>query len=119
MKFVNFFYYYSQKIPKTSYLTHTIFTILKLASISEANSEALDVSNALIKDIFEFAKSTNQGAQVRNFFLVQLGLIKSEDKSVKLYYDTKACRYALQNAMSKKSIPKEQSDIFEFFLERF
>jgi Ran GTPase-activating protein 1 len=53
---------------------------------------------------------------VRNFFLIQLGLLKTEEKKFKPTFDVKSCRTALESAIKNNSIPDEEKTIFECFL---
>ncbi|KAL7027940.1 hypothetical protein ACKWTF_005662 [Chironomus riparius] len=98
------------------YLTHLVFTILKLSSISEESKEAQQIALELFKEAFEYAKTKDRLKSVRNFFLIQLGLLKSEEKMFKPKYDIKSCRAALENAINNNSIPDEEKTIFECFL---
>ncbi|XP_058119645.1 ran GTPase-activating protein [Anopheles ziemanni] len=108
---------YLGAIPKADYLVHVAFTILKCSEISERQPEALNVACALYKDAFEFAKANNRLRSFRNFVLIQLGLLKSEDRSFRPSYNIQGCRYALRNAMSKSYVPEEEANIFKTFLE--
>lgn len=46
--------------PETDYLTHLVFTILKLSSLGEQSSEALKLALELFKETFEYAKEKNR-----------------------------------------------------------
>jgi hypothetical protein len=46
--------------PEEDYLTHLVYTILKLSSISEQSKDALDVALNLFKDAFEYAKDKDR-----------------------------------------------------------
>lgn len=54
---------------------------------------------------------------IRNFFLVQLRLLKCEDSKFKPVYDVEACRFSLENAITKKNIPEEDGNMFKIFLD--
>ncbi|KAJ6646104.1 Ran GTPase-activating protein [Pseudolycoriella hygida] len=105
-----------QSIPEEDYLVYLVYSILKCSVISKESNEALEVSQMLFNDCYEFAEKTNQVKRVNNFFLYQLGLLKHEDKNFHLVYDIKACRAALQHAIKKNSIPAEARSTFELFL---
>ncbi|XP_070508512.1 ran GTPase-activating protein [Chironomus tepperi] len=102
--------------PEDDYLTHLVFTILKLSSIGEQSKDAQEIALELFKEAFEYAKTKDRLKSVRNFFLIQLGLLKSEEKIFKPKYDVKPCRTALENAINNNSIPEEEKIIFECFL---
>lgn len=89
---------------------------MKLSSLASTNSEAQTVAVELYKDCFEYARKTNQTARVYRFVLIQLGLLKSEDKTFKPAYNVTACRSALQQAIKADVIPKEAADIINCFL---
>lgn len=108
---------YLKTIPEEHYLAYLVFTILKCAELSEKSSEALAVAEQLFKDVFDFAKQNNRLTAVRNFFLVQLGLLKSEDKSFKPKYNIQGCRHALRTVLQKGIIPDEEKNIYQFLLD--
>jgi hypothetical protein len=53
---------------------------------------------------------------VRNFFLIQLGLLKAEEKNFTPKYNVKSCRSALESAIKENSLPEEEKTIYEVFL---
>ncbi|XP_058824611.1 ran GTPase-activating protein [Topomyia yanbarensis] len=108
---------YLKSVPSDDYLTHLAFTILKLSEISEHNSEALEVSEALIADAYDYAKNNNRLKSLRNFLLIQLGLLKCEDHSFKPGYNMQGCRHALRNAIKKNIVPEEEQNFFNVFME--
>ncbi|XP_055614078.1 ran GTPase-activating protein [Uranotaenia lowii] len=108
---------YLKTLSGEDYLVYLAFTILKLSEISDKNAEALVVTEALFADVYEYAKNNNRLKSLRNFLLIQLGLLKSEEKSFKPGYNIQGCRHALKNAMSKNIIPEEEQSFFKVFLE--
>ncbi|XP_001658696.2 ran GTPase-activating protein [Aedes aegypti] len=108
---------YLKSLPEEDYLVYVAFTILKLSEISEKSKEALEVSEALFADAYEYAKANNRLKSLRDFMLIQLGLLKSEDRSFKPGYNTQGCRYALKNAINKNIVPEEEQGFFKVFLE--
>lgn len=89
---------------------------MKLSSLSSTILEAQTIAIELYKDCFEFARKTNQTARVYRFLLIQLGLLKCEDKSFKSTYNAAACRSTLQQAIKTNVIPNEAADILNCFL---
>lgn len=112
-------YFSFQTIPEEEYLTFLVFTVLKCSALSQKSKEANRVADALFLDAFQFAKNNKQMTKVRNFFLIQLGLLKSEDKEFQPIYDINACRFAIQSAMKQETFPEEAASTFSVFLERF
>ncbi|XP_055299065.1 ran GTPase-activating protein isoform X2 [Sitodiplosis mosellana] len=110
---------YLKRIPEKDYLVHLVFAIVKLSAASLKNQEALRVATELYRDCFEYAQKTNQVARVNNFFLIQLGLLKNEDKTFKPAYDQNACRTALQHAIKSKVFSDDVEQMFNLFLTRF
>ncbi|XP_055377299.1 ran GTPase-activating protein [Condylostylus longicornis] len=110
---------YLKKYKDDDYLIRLTFLVLKCSDVSTESAEALDIAVALYKDAFDYAKETNQISRVRTFFLIQLGLLKCEDKSFKPAYDLKACRNAAKIAVDKKCFPDEIESSFKLFLEKF
>lgn len=58
-------------------------------------------------------------ATVNNWFLIQLGLLKSEDKQFKPSYNLTACRSALQHAIDSKTFSDDVQQTFNLFLSQF
>lgn len=55
-------------------------------------------------------------ASLRNFFLIQLGLLKPEEKKFVPAYNVNACRSALKSVITHNILPDEEKKIFETFL---
>lgn len=110
---------YIKSLSNEDFLPHLVFTILKCSAIAPKNPEALKVATALYKDCYDHAIRTNQVMRVNNFFLIQLGLLKAEQKTFKPCYDLKACRSVIQSAIGEKAIPTEAGSTFNFFLQTF
>lgn len=107
-----------KSLPDNDYLVFLSFAILKTSALALKSTEALTVSNALYKECVEHAQQTQQVTKVRNFFLLQLGLLKSEDKQFKPLHDVAACRYALECAMRQHEFPEDLKGMFQCFLQR-
>lgn len=110
---------YLKELKDDDYLIALVFTTLKCAALSEESNEALDVAIELYKDAFDYAVSTRQVSRVKNFFLIQLGLLKCEDKKFSPSYNMKSCRNALKETMTKHTFPEDITKTFDLFLERF
>lgn len=57
-------------LPEDDYLTHLVYTILKLSSISEQSKDALDIALNLFKEAFEYAKDKDRVSLIN--FLIKL-----------------------------------------------
>lgn len=57
---VSAFRNYLSTVAEPDYLMYLAFAVLKLSAISKDCDEALDVSQALFKDCFDYAVTTNQ-----------------------------------------------------------
>lgn len=106
---------YLSNAPPEDYLTHLVFTILKLSSLEQSN-DAQKLALELFKETFEYAKENDRMRSVRNFFLIQLGLLKAEEKNFKPKYNIKSCRSALESAIKENQLPEEEKSIYEVFL---
>ncbi|XP_001689011.2 ran GTPase-activating protein [Anopheles gambiae] len=108
---------YLKAIPQEDYLVHTAFTILKCSDLCESQPDALAVALALYKDAFEFARANRRLKSLRNFLLIQLGLLKSEDRSFRPNYNVQNCQRALRDALKQNLIPEEETSMFKTFLD--
>lgn len=95
-----------------------VFTVLKCAELSEKSKEALEVATELFKDVYEHAQKKDRLQSVRNFFAIQLGLLKCEDKKFKPRYNVQGCRHALKKVLTQNIVPNDEKNIFEFLLEQ-
>lgn len=51
--------------PEDDYLTHLVFTILKLSSISEKSKDAHEIALELFKEAFEYAKTKDRVSKLK------------------------------------------------------
>lgn len=113
------FLQFLKSLPDADFLVFLSFAILKTSALSLKSTEALTVAMALYKECVEHAVKTQQVTRIRSFFLIQLGLLKSEDKQFKPLHDVTACRYALESAMrQQEGFPEDLKGMFQCFLER-
>ncbi|XP_036321813.1 ran GTPase-activating protein [Rhagoletis pomonella] len=75
-----------------------IFTTLKCAHLSQSSPVALELAKTLFKETVDYAVQTKQERRVLNYLLMQLGLLRSEEKFSSAY-DLKSCRYALRETL--------------------
>ncbi|XP_067625568.1 ran GTPase-activating protein [Eurosta solidaginis] len=97
-----------------------IFTTLKCGHLSQSSPAALELSKTLFKELIDCAVETKQERRILNYMLMQLGLLKSEEK-FNSSYDLKSCRYALRETL--KENPQLASEYmrnaFDVFLQQF
>ncbi|EDW03187.1 ran GTPase-activating protein [Drosophila grimshawi] len=101
-----------------NHLLLLIFTTLKCAHLSKTSKAALDLSVSLLQSTFEYAIKTQQESRVLDYYLKQLGLLRSEEH-FKSDYDVKSCRYALREALSKQQFANDNiKNTFQIFLDQ-
>jgi len=83
-----------------------MFTTLKCAHLSKSSAAALDLAMDMFKASFDYASKKNLEKHVMEYYLIQLGLLKSTI-DFKPLYDFKSCRYALRETMLQRSISSE------------
>lgn len=110
---------YLKRLPDEEYLKYLVFTTLKTSALSEKSQESKDIAKALYSDCYNYGKETNQNSRITQFFLIQLGLLKSEDHHIPTY-DVKACRQVMHELIKEDSsaIPSEPKNTFKLFLEQ-
>nr|XP_023018802.1 LOW QUALITY PROTEIN: ran GTPase-activating protein 1-like [Leptinotarsa decemlineata] len=84
----------------------------------EVADSALKCSESLYKDLFSWAQKTEKTSLVNNAILVNLGLIKSEDKKAKVTWNLEGCLYALKYIANKNYVPDSTKDSLKVFIER-
>uniref|UniRef100_A0A336L6T2 CSON005370 protein n=1 Tax=Culicoides sonorensis TaxID=179676 RepID=A0A336L6T2_CULSO len=109
---------YLKTISDENYLVYLVFTILKCAELSEKSKEALEVTTELFKDAYDHAQKKDRLQSIRNFFAIQMGLLKCEDKKFKPRYNVQGCRHALKSVLTQNIVPADEKNIFEFLLEQ-
>jgi len=81
---------------------------------------ALDTSEALLRHMYAWAGQGDpaRSSVANNAFLVHLGLIKSEDKTLKVTWNLDGCLVALEHNLKKNALPISTQHLLRFFLER-
>lgn len=106
------------------FLNTFVPVLMKVSSLScdaktEVSSLALSVSETLYQRLFEWARGDNQRtAFVDNALLVELGLIKSEDKKYRPPWNVDACIAAVQKIRNKDYFPTSTGNCLELFLKK-
>ncbi|KAK7791512.1 hypothetical protein R5R35_010892 [Gryllus longicercus] len=106
-----------------AFVDNLLVVLMKVSSLSVCNAEqvrqaAFSCCNLLYEELFKWAKKTNKFSIVNNALLVHLGLIKSEDKSLKLTWNIDGCMLALENAMKQPFFPEDTQEIVHVFRGR-
>ena len=95
-----------------------IFTTLKCAHLAQSSPVALELAMSLYKEAIDYAVQTKQEKRVLNYLLIQLGLLRSEQK-FNSSYDLKSCRYALKETLKKQNIASDHmKNAFQVFLDK-
>jgi len=107
-----------QQFTDDNHLLLLIFTTLKCAHLSKTSKPALELAISLYQATFEYAIKTKQETRVLDYYLKQLGLLRSEEH-FKSDYDVKSCRYALREALTKQQFANENiKNTFQLFLDK-
>ncbi|KAJ9575851.1 hypothetical protein L9F63_007309, partial [Diploptera punctata] len=112
-----------KELSKDEYLEKLMPILMKISAICGSNSDpakqaALKCSDALYKELFKWAEKQEQTSIVNNSLLVHLGLIKSEDKKMKLLWNLDGCMTALENAVRQDYFPQGARETLQIFLNR-
>ncbi|KAJ8927709.1 hypothetical protein NQ314_019797 [Rhamnusium bicolor] len=97
--------------------------LMKVASLSnntdsEVAETSLKCTELLFKDLFIWSQLTDKTSVVNNTILVNLGLIKSEDKKYKPTWNFESCLHALNNIITKNYVPESTKDTLKVFMQR-
>lgn len=66
--------------PEDTYLTHLVFTILKLFSISEQSPEANTIAQQLFKEAFNYGKDKDRVSLFNSFSLTKIEFLFLTDQ---------------------------------------
>ncbi|KAL9875472.1 ran GTPase-activating protein [Glossina fuscipes] len=101
-----------------NHLLLLVFTALKCAHLAQSSAEALELAVALYQETADYAVQTKQERRITNYLLMQLGLLRCEEK-FHTEYNMKSCRFALRQTLSKKSIDSVyMKNTFQVFLNQ-
>ncbi|RZC35372.1 ran GTPase-activating protein 1 [Asbolus verrucosus] len=97
--------------------------LMKVSSLSVGSKEnisklALDCSEKLYKELFTWSEYAKNSAIINNTLLVNLGLIKSEDKKFKPTWNLEGCLNALKNVINKTFVSETAKVTLELFLHK-
>ncbi|XP_076286300.1 ran GTPase activating protein [Lasioglossum baleicum] len=99
-------------------------TIMKVSSLCscgyvDVRMKALVITNSLYSELFSFAKENDQTSILNNALLVNLGLIKSENKqSGKIDWDLEGCFKALETIIYKDYFLDDTRNTLKLFLDK-
>lgn len=106
------------------YIDELLIIIMKVSSLcgsgyGDVRVEAETLTDKLYSELFTFAQSNNQLSNVNNNLLVNLALIKSEDKSSgKIEWNLEGCFKALEKICTKEYFPSLTKDALKLFIEK-
>ncbi|PSN49681.1 Ran GTPase-activating protein 1 [Blattella germanica] len=108
--------------PEDSYVEKLMPLLMKVSSLCASNSKvvkpALACSDAIYRDLFKWSEKHNKMSLVNNMLLVHLGLIKSEDKGMKLSWNLDGCLLSLEHAIKQDYFPQGTRETLQLFLGR-
>ncbi|XP_066592596.1 ran GTPase-activating protein 1 [Prorops nasuta] len=99
-------------------------TIMKVSSLCDSGyidvrTKAENLTDALYKELFENAVKYQQISNLNNALLVNLGLLKSEDKHAgRIDWNLEGCFKALEKVCQGKYFLPETKDTLKVFLEK-
>ncbi|XP_046606636.1 ran GTPase-activating protein 1 isoform X1 [Neodiprion virginianus] len=108
---------------KETYAEVLIRSIMKVSSLCasgymDARIEAERVTDGLYMELFAYATKTDQVSQLNNVFLINLGLIKSEDKTAgRIDWNLEGCFKALEKISTKDYFLTETRNALKVFIE--
>lgn len=107
-----------QQFSDDNHLLLLIFTTLKCAHLSQTSQAALELAVSLYQATFDYAIKTEQESRVLDYYLKQLGLLRSEEH-FKSDYNVKSCRYALREAIKRETFANDNiKNTFKIFLDQ-
>lgn len=110
------FTFSSQCYEGEDYLIGLVFLTMKFAALSKESKEALELAKSFFDECFKYATEKSQTNRVKNFFLIQMGLLKSEDKKFVPHFNVESSRFAIEESLKTETIPQDIKDTFKTFL---
>lgn len=113
---------YIETSENEDFIKNTLTTLLAVSSLCENNrqnvqTEAVSCSLRLYKYLFDWAVKKNKLSLVTNAVLVQLRLIKTEEKNALIDCDRNTCINLLRLAMNEENIiPKSSCEMICMFV---
>ncbi|XP_056634037.1 ran GTPase-activating protein 1 [Diorhabda sublineata] len=97
--------------------------MMKVSALSnntrpEVAKISTECAEKLYKNLFIWAQKTDKLSIVNNSILVNLGIIKSEDKSYKLTWNQDGCLNMLKSIVNQNYIPASTKDTLRVFMKR-
>ncbi|XP_046734580.1 ran GTPase-activating protein 1 isoform X1 [Diprion similis] len=108
---------------KEKYAEVLIRSIMKVSSLCasgymDARIEAERLTEGLYMELFAYATKTDQVSRLNNVFLINLGLMKSEDKTAgRIDWNLEGCFKALEKISTKDYFLTETRDALKVFIE--
>ncbi|XP_065218573.1 ran GTPase-activating protein 1 [Planococcus citri] len=115
---------YIEKSEPEDFIKNALVVLLTISNLCENNqdavkSQATAVAVELYSYIYDWASRNDRVSLITNAILVQLRLLKAEEKSSLIECNENSCLYALQKAIEQSSsIPVSSKDMFSIFLQR-
>uniref|UniRef100_A0A0C9QDM6 RANGAP1 protein n=1 Tax=Fopius arisanus TaxID=64838 RepID=A0A0C9QDM6_9HYME len=106
------------------YVNELLCIVMKVSShcgsgYGDVRVEAERLTDLLYSELFQYASENDQMSKLNNNLLVDLGLIKSEDKSVgNINWNLEGCFKALEKVVQKDYFPSLTKDALKLFIEK-
>ncbi|XP_012256277.2 ran GTPase-activating protein 1 [Athalia rosae] len=107
-----------------TYIEELVKSVMKVSSLCssgymDARIEAERLTEALYTDLFAFATTNDQVPRLNNALLINLGLIKSENKAAgRIDWNLEGCFKALESMSLKEFFLPQTVDTLKVFIER-
>ncbi|KAJ1525349.1 hypothetical protein ONE63_010167 [Megalurothrips usitatus] len=112
-------------LPDENYLENLLPMLMKVAALCthkkpEVQQVSLQTSEQLLRHLYSWASRGDsfRSAVTNNSLLVHLGLIKSEDKALKITWNLDSCLIALEYCVKQMALPQSTMHLLRFFIER-
>ncbi|XP_050295761.1 ran GTPase-activating protein 1-like [Anthonomus grandis grandis] len=102
---------------------HYVVVLMKVAALSDSSIPKIaqlstKITENLFKELFSWCQKNDMLSIVNNSILVNLGLIKSEDKKFKPTWNLTGCLTSLKNVSKLNFVPESTRDAIQVFVQR-
>ncbi|KAK0085213.1 hypothetical protein PV325_005588 [Microctonus aethiopoides] len=108
----------------SEYVENLLPIIMKVSALcgsgyGDVRIEAERLTDKLYSELFSYAMSNDEMSSVNNNLLINLGLLKSEDRSAgKIDWNLEGCFKALESVSQRNYFPSSTKSILKIFIER-
>ncbi|KAL7287034.1 hypothetical protein TKK_0018766 [Trichogramma kaykai] len=111
------------KAETEDFINESVKLIMKVSALyasgyMDVRIPAEIVTDRLYKELFEFVTKNNQLYSLNNSLLVNLGLLKGEDKKMRTDWNLEGCFKALEKICQKDFFTQQTRDSLKVFIEK-